>query len=236
MSRRGSWGDDGVRGFIFQSTPEEFAKRLITAVLANQDSRILSIVHDSLAAISRWIQGSELVVRVLNSVEFRWLYHLDRMAGHELVEHALALPQTLAATQRRPLVVLLDEFQDALTIGGSPLIKRMRGIWQRQPDTAYLFIGSQGSLMRALFGQATHALYRFADILKLPNVPDNIWAEYIERKFAIHGIEVDSEVAPVVLQTTGGHPYDTMKVCQALYDITRDFRASRIMQILRGWR
>ena len=82
---------------FLQSTPEEFAKKLIATVLANQDSRILTIVHESLATLSRWLQGSELVVRMLNSVEFRWLYHMDRLTGQELIEHALELPQTLAA-------------------------------------------------------------------------------------------------------------------------------------------
>ncbi len=213
---------------FLQSMPEEFAKKLITAVLANQDSRILSLVQESLAAISRWIQGSELVVRVLNSVEFRWLYHMDRMTGEELVEHALVLPQTLAARQQRPVVILLDEFQDAMAIGGKSLLKRMRAVWQRQPDTAYLFIGSQGSLMQALFGQATHALYRFADVLHLPDISGDIWAQYIERKFEAQGVVLDPGVVAEVLRETGGHPYDTMKVCQALYDIARDFNVSRI--------
>lgn len=213
---------------FLQSTPEEFAKKLITAVLANQDSRILSIVQDSLAVISRWIQGSELVVRVLNSVEFRWLYHMDRMPQEELIEHALALPQTLAERQHRPVVILLDEFQDALAIGGQPLIKRMRAVWQQQPDTAYLFIGSQGSMMRALFGQTTQALYRFADILQLPDIPDDVWAQYIERKFVAHSMALKPGVVAEVLRNTGGHPYDTMKVCQAVYDIARDMNATQI--------
>ncbi len=213
---------------FLQSTPEEFAKKLITAVLANQDSRILSVVQDSLAVISRWIQGSELVVRVLNSVEFRWLYHMDRMPQEELIEHALALPQTLAERQHRPVVILLDEFQDALAIGGQPLIKRMRAVWQQQPDTAYLFIGSQGSMMRALFGQTTQALYRFADILQLPDIPDDVWAQYIERKFVAQSMALKPGVVAEVLRNTSGHPYDTMKVCQAVYDIARDLNATQI--------
>lgn len=213
---------------FLQSTPEEFAKKLIAAVLANQDSRILSIVQESLAAISRWIQGSELAVRVLNSVEFRWLYHMDRMTHEELIEHALTLPQTLAARQHRSVVILLDEFQDIMAIGGTTLIKRMRAVWQQQPDTAYLFIGSQGSLMRALFGQTTQALYRFADILQLPDISDEVWAQYIERKFEAQNMALESGVVPEVLRKTGGHPYDTMKVCQALYDGARDSNAHRI--------
>lgn len=213
---------------FLQSTPDEFAKKLIAAVLANQDSRILAIVHESLAALSRWLQGSELVVRVLNSVEFRWLYHMDRLTGEELVEHALALPQTLADRMHRPVVILLDEFQDVTAIGGTTLVKRMRAVWQRQPATAYLFIGSQGSMMRALFGQTTQALYRFADVLQLPDIPDDAWAQYIERKFASQGMTPDPGVVTDILRQTGGHPYDTMKMCQALYDITRDHDRSHI--------
>ena len=213
---------------FLQSTPDEFAKKLIATVLANQDSRILAIVQESLAALSRWLQGSEFVVRVLNSVEFRWLYHLDRLTGEELVEHALALPQTLADRMHRPVVVLLDEFQDVTAIGGTALVKRMRAVWQRQPTTAYLFIGSQASMMRALFGQTTQALYRFADVLQLPDIPDDAWARYIERKFATQGMTPNPGVVTEILRQTGGHPYDTMKMCQALYDIARDHVLSHI--------
>ena len=213
---------------FLQSTPEEFAKDLITAVLASQDSRIRSVVRASLASISRWIQGSELVVHVLHSIEFRWLYHLDRLTNEELVEHALTLPQTLAARSHCPVVVLLDEFQDVMNLGGSPLVKRMRALWQRQPDTAYIFIGSQGGMMRSLFGQTTQALYRFADVLNLPDIPSDAWASYIERKFSDHRMTLEPGIAGEVLRRTGGHPYDTMKVCQALYDIARDQDTTRI--------
>ncbi len=104
----------------------------------------------------------------------------------------------------------------------------MRAVWQRQSDTAYLFIGSQGSMMRALFGQTTQALYRFADVLQLPDIPDDSWAQYIKRKFTAQGMALNAGVVTEILRHTGGHPYDTMKVCQALYDIARDHAASRI--------
>ncbi len=215
---------------FLQSTPEEFAKNLIAEVLASQDSRVPTLVQESLAALSRWLQGSEseLVVRVLNSVEFRWLSRMDRLTGEELVEHALALPQTLADRMHRPVVILLDEFQDVTDVGGTALIKRMRAIWQRQSATAYLFIGSQGSMMRSLFGQSAQALYRFADVLQLPDIPDDAWAPYIVRKFASQNITLDPAVVRELLRHAGGHPYDTMKMCQALYDIARDHNRTHI--------
>lgn len=213
---------------FLQSTADEFAKKLIAAILVNQDSRMPAVVQESLAALSRWFQGSELAIRVLNSVEFRWLSHLDRMTGDALMEHALTLPQTLAHRMRRPVVILLDEFQDVATIGGATLIKRMRAIWQQQADTAYLFIGSQGSMMRTLFGQSTQALYRFADVVQLPDIPDDAWASYIPRKFASQGMTLAPNILPEILHRTGGHPYDTMKMCQALYDIARDHNKTHL--------
>ena len=51
--------------WFLQSTPEEFAEKLITAILANQDSsRVRAVVNESLAAIRRWLQGPELAVRL----------------------------------------------------------------------------------------------------------------------------------------------------------------------------
>lgn len=213
---------------FLQSTAEEFAKDLIAAVLAGHDSRIRAVVRGSLAAISHWVQGSEVILPLASGVELRWLLRLDRLAPGDLVEHALALPQLLASRSGRPVVVLLDEFQDVMAIGGASLVKRMRALWQRQPDTAYIFIGSRGSLMRSLFGRTTQALYRFADVLALPDIPRDAWEAYIARKFHAAGVTIAPHAIGTVLDHTGGHPYDTMKVCQALYDVARDQGVSRI--------
>ncbi len=77
-------------------------------------------------------------------------------------------------------------------------------------------------MMRELFGQTTQALYRFADVMQMPDISGDTWTAYIQRKLTDQGITVAPKVVDEVLRHTGGHPYDTMKVCQALYNIARD--------------
>lgn len=219
---------------FLQSTAEDLATALITSLLSVEEPSLRMRMRDSLQSLSKVLQQSELVVQMFHAVEWRWLFHLDQTSESELLDHALTLPQTLATQRGRPVVVLFDEFQDVMSIGGIALMKRMRALWQRQPDTAYLFLGSQGGMMRTLFGQTHQALYRFADVLELPPIAPETWTPYLQRKFAAHGLTIERAIAQRLGEQTGGHPFDTMKLCQAAYDIARD-RGSRTIDPQVAW-
>ncbi len=196
--------------------PREFARKLITACLGNVDDMWDQIKSFRDRSLVQGMRTSEVTLKILGVDLVQWVYRANQLETPELLDHALELPERMAVHLRRPLVLVFDEFQELAGIEGSALFKRMRSHWQRQPHTAYVFLGSQGGLIRNLFGQSRNPLYRFADILPLPPILPEIWMQYATQKFTQAECAIASHVMEDVLNRTGGHPFDTMKVLQHL--------------------
>jgi len=94
----------------------------------------------------------------------------------------------------------------------------MRSIFQLQRKASYLFLGSKEGMMQSLFGGKKQAFYRFANVLPIPEIPEDAWQSYINRKFREKQIEISREAVLVeIIRLAGGHPQDTMLICSEAY-------------------
>ncbi len=195
----------------------ELARKLTTSVLGSIDSRWQRFQARSDRALSEAVRNAEFSVGVLGVDLIRWLYRVEKLETAELLDRALMLPEQVALRARLPMVIVLDEFQELRALDPSlGTLKRMRAHWQRQTQVAYLFLGSQGSLIRDLFTKSAMPLYRFADVVALPPIEPDDWEQYIEGKFRMSGWDIVPHAARELVTRTGGHPFDTMKVLQAV--------------------
>lgn len=189
---------------------EELAVRLLASVAENRMApwprAVKSLSH--LAEVLR----TATVAAKLHDLELALSFASPTITPLEALDVALAAGEKMAARDGRRLVVLLDEFQEVERLGGLPLLQRMRSVMQSQPQSAYLFLGSQPSLLRALFAQQHSAFYRFALPLPMPPVPDAAWREYLVRKLGQYGVTITGAAASLLLERTGGHPWCTMEV------------------------
>ncbi len=195
----------------------ELARKLTTSILASVDSRWRRFQARSDRALSEAVRNTEFSVGVLGVDLVRWLYRVEKLETAELLDRALTLPEQIAGRSGLPMVIVFDEFQELRALDPSlGTLKRMRAHWQRQTQAAYLFLGSQGSLIRDLFTRSAMPLYRFADVVALPSIGPDDWERYIETKFRLSGWELVPHAAHEIITRTGGHPFDTMKVLQAV--------------------
>lgn len=142
----------------------------------------------------------------------------------ELLDEAFSLPERVASREGRRFVILLDEFQSAAAIGGPALLAKMRGTFQVQRHTAFLFLGSQAGTIAQIFGNSSKPFFRFATMLDLPPVPDEAWRTYMRRRLAERRIAIDDAAIDAILAYTGGHPYDTMLVAYEAHLLARRSR------------
>ncbi len=198
------------------STVRDLAERLIAVSIAN-------VTPSARAALTVW-HGLGKLIR-MPEVRAR-MHDLDLSfslrPGEEprpdvLLDEALGLPERLASKDGRRFVMLLDEFQSATAIGGPALLAKMRGAFQIQRHTAFLFLGSQAGTMAQIFGHSSKPFFRFATVLELPPVPDEAWRTYMRRRLAERKISIDDAALDGILSYTGGHPYDTMQVAYEAY-------------------
>jgi hypothetical protein len=141
-----------------------------------------------------------------------------RAALLELLDVPLGLAEDGGLT-----VVCLDEFQDLL-VADDALDGVVRSVIQHHGKAAaYVFAGSQPSLMRALFSDQERPFYGQARPLDLPPLPVDEAASDIERLLEAGGLL--GKAGPAVdelLAFSGGHPQRTMLLAHHLYDVLDD--------------
>jgi hypothetical protein len=144
----------------------------------------------------------------------------QRTATPEATQTAAAelldLPLALFERDRRPTLVVFDEFQDLLSAGPS-LDGLLRSHVQYHGDAAvYVYAGSQPSMMRKLFSDRERPLYGQAEPLELGPLPvDEVMVELAER-FEELGEDPDGALVPLVT-TAAGHPQRTMLLAHLLH-------------------
>ncbi|HEY2258364.1 MAG TPA: hypothetical protein VGH45_01550 [Solirubrobacteraceae bacterium] len=114
--------------------------------------------------------------------------------------------------------VCLDEFQDLL-VADDTLDGLFRSVIQHHREAAaYVFAGSQPSLMRALFSDRERPFYGQARPLGLPALPVDEAARDIEGLLSGDGLDAGAAVDEL-LAFTGGHPQRTLLLAHHLYNL-----------------
>ena len=200
---------------FYATTLESLASQLVQGVLANHLGVKNRLIH-SWEELLTWLGGFQVTER-LAGFEVALVRSSPPRTPEQMLDAALALAEQMADRDQKRLVVLLDEFQEVNRLGGTLLLQRMRAHFQQQRWCTYLFLGSQASLLHALFSERQRALYRFARLRDLPPVPDEAWRMYLHRKFEGAGLELTPDGADTLLARTGGHPYGLMQVANRAY-------------------
>jgi uncharacterized protein len=135
------------------------------------------------------------------------------------LERLLELPAELAGARRRRVALVMDEFQEIVSIDPS-LPKLLRSVFQRQPEIAHVYLGSKQHIMERIFNDANEPFWRSAKSIELGPIPASPFADFIAERFRIDGREVEPGVVAELLTRTGGHPYATQELCYFLWEQT----------------
>src|SRR5205085_10184726 len=133
----------------------------------------------------------------------------------------LDVPRILHDLDGEMTVVCFDEFQDLL-IADDALDGLFRSVIQHHgAAAAYVFAGSQPSLMRALFSEYERPFYGQARPLDLPPLPVEEAAEDIEALLAAEGLD-PAGALDQLLAFTGGHPQRTILLAHHLFTLLEE--------------
>jgi uncharacterized protein len=132
----------------------------------------------------------------------------------------LDVPRGLAEAGGDLTVVCLDEFQDLL-VADDALDGLIRSVIQHHGGAAaYVFAGSQPSLMRALFSDQERPFYGQARPLELPPLPVDEAAHDISALLDSAGLlQAAGDSVDELLAFTGGHPQRTMLLAHHLFEV-----------------
>lgn len=130
----------------------------------------------------------------------------------------LDVPRALHESDGDLTVVCLDEFQDLL-VADDALDGLVRSVIQHHGRAAaYIYAGSQPSLMRALFSDRERPFYGQARPLELPILPADETAQDVDALLREAGLQPGEAVEQIV-GLGRGHPQRTMLLAHHLYDV-----------------
>lgn len=135
------------------------------------------------------------------------------------LERLLELPAELGGARRRRVALVMDEFQEVVSIDPD-LPKLLRSVFQRQPEISHVYLGSKQHIMERVFNDANEPFWRSAKSIELGPIPAAPFAEFIAERFQVGGRGVDSAAVAELLAHTGGHPYATQELCYFLWEQT----------------
>jgi uncharacterized protein len=139
----------------------------------------------------------------------------DAEAAEAVLYRLLDLPKTLHERDEAPTLVVFDEFQDLL-VARKDLDGVVRSRIQYHGDAAaYVYAGSEPSMMRELFDRRERPLFGQADPLPLGPLPlDQVLADLAER-FAGEGLDPGDALGELAV-FAAGHPQRVMLLCYLL--------------------
>jgi len=135
------------------------------------------------------------------------------------LERLLELPAELAGARGRRVALVIDEFQEIVSIDPE-LPKLLRSVFQRQPEIAHVYLGSKQHIMERIFNDANEPFWRSARSIELGPIPADPFGAFIAERFERSGRAVEPAAVKDLLARTGGHPYATQELCYSLWEQT----------------
>src|SRR3954463_7376207 len=184
-------------------TKERLAEKLAKTISEDVASPLFRVKERLRVFQSLRIQPTVTVDPADGSMSFGFGAALEPRDLDETLERLLRLPGELAADRDRQAVLILDEFQEVTDLDRD-LPKLMRAVFQQQPETAHLYLGSKRHMMRRIFSDANEPFWRSAKQIELGVIAPAAFRTYIRRQFDRTGRVATREGVAAILEATGG--------------------------------
>ncbi len=153
---------------------------------------------------------------------------------------AFGLPQRLADSDGRRVVLFLDEFQDiAGKRFGDPevITRQLRATLQRASGVSVLFAGSIEHLMRDLFAPGDRALSQFGSFNELAPITIEQWTAGLRRRLGLDDTTITDDALAHLIELGEGHPRATMLLAQQAHlvcieELSREIDNATVVQAL----
>lgn len=137
-------------------------------------------------------------------------------AGYQ-AEHSLE--QIFAYLERsgQQIVIALDEFQQVTEYKEKNTEALLRTYVQKSKNVRFIFSGSHGSMLQAMFRDQGRPFYQSTDMMELGPIEHEVYAAFICEKFSEARRKMTTENADRILDWCRHHTYYVQLVCNRLF-------------------
>jgi uncharacterized protein len=127
--------------------------------------------------------------------------------------------EAMAASGRRTVAVVFDEFQQLVAEGGVTAERQIRGSVQAHQHVSYIFAGSKTRLLTDMTTQHARPFYRMGSSLFLGPVPRTAFAPFLTQGFEARGFKVATGAIERILDLAQDVPYSVQRLAHRCWDL-----------------
>ncbi len=141
----------------------------------------------------------------------------SRKAGVNALRDVFELPAKICPARRT--LIVLDEFQEVESLGiGAQFERTMRSVIQKQPDIAYIFLGSKTHMLERMFSSPSRPFYNSAQRFTLPRPPEEESRRFVVERFKSVGLTISDQLSGRVVALAGNVPYYVQAISSWVYN------------------
>jgi len=125
----------------------------------------------------------------------------------------------MAASQKRTVAVVLDEFQQLVADGGVTAERQIRASVQTHQHLSYIFAGSKTRLLTDMTTHHARPFYRMGSSLFLGPIPRSAFAPFLTDGFEARGFKVTAGAIERILDLAEDVPYSVQRLAHRCWDL-----------------
>lgn len=130
------------------------------------------------------------------------------------------------------VVVAIDEFQQINQYPEKNVEALLRGIIQPLNKVAFIFSGSNKTMLTRMFGDASRPFYQSTEMMFLEEINANSYSSFITRHFLKSGRKVDPAIVTDLLTWTRTHTWYLQYTCNRMFETGLDFNESTSKSVI----
>lgn len=148
--------------------------------------------------------------------------------GKTALEDVLNLIEAKSDPDNR-LIVVLDEFQEVCEFEPGT-DKLLRAVMQLHQNINYLFMGSEESMMTAIFEDIKSPFFHFGALMRLGRIPEKDFSVFLEERLFPLRVENAKEDARAILNLTKCQPFYTQQLAAGFWDLVERNKADATVE------
>ena len=136
--------------------------------------------------------------------------------------------EKLASAVKRPVGLILDEFQHIIELGGRSAEGQLRAAVQDHRKVGYIFAGSKTRMLAEMTNDHARPFYRLGSRRFLKKIPAAELIPWLAQQFSKGKIAASEEVLKQLLATVEDVPYDIQKLAKTCFTLFASNRQTKL--------